>query len=105
MGAGIPAGDEDGVVLRRVELAEGSHGELAVRDPAAFGEIEAADADHVVVAVELMTVERVADHCGVLLIGSWRFFPRWRLSRGSGRDRIGLNELRATEDEAFVVIG
>ncbi len=60
--AGVPRGDEDGVVLRRRQLAPCGVGQPAVRNRPALLELESADACHVVLAVELGAVERVLDH-------------------------------------------
>jgi len=58
----VPGGDQDGVVLRVVQFAEGGHGELAVRDGTALLQIQRSDADQVVLTVQLVAVERVLDH-------------------------------------------
>src|ERR1700730_832684 len=62
VGAGIPGGNEDGVIPGGAEGAKSSVGEGATADGAAFFQFEIADVVQLVRAVHLLRIVAVIDH-------------------------------------------
>jgi hypothetical protein len=60
--AGIPRGDEDGIVFRTIEFAESCVGEVASTNRPAFLQLEIADVVKLVRAVNVLRVVAVVDH-------------------------------------------
>ena len=61
--AGVPSGNEDGVILGGTECTESSVGECATADGAALFQIEIADVVQLVRPVCLLRIVGVIDHC------------------------------------------
>ena len=63
VGAGVPGGNEDGVIFGSVERAERSVGELAIADGGTFFQFEMADVIQLVGTMYVLRVVIVIDHC------------------------------------------
>src|SRR5207249_588848 len=63
VGAGVPGGNEDGVVFGGTERAESSVGECAPADGAALFQIEIANVVQLVRPAYLLRIVGVVDHC------------------------------------------
>ena len=62
VGAGVPGGNEDGVIFGGIERAKSSVGECATADGAALFQLKIADVVQLVRAVPILRIVAVIDH-------------------------------------------